>query len=394
MRVVVGCVGHWVHLWRGLFSALCRRGDLQLDVLTCGAEPATWRLCQECEACHPSLSMVNCRAHFSWLGHMAAWTFPPGVGRLVGRLAPDVIYSIGEISYASTYQLARAKTRHAPGARLFVYGAQNIGRSYPPPFSHFERQALRTMDHLFPVGAEAEQVVRDKGYRGPATRLPLGVDDGLFQRAEDPGDLRRQWGLSGFVVGYVGRLTPVKGVDLLVRALAALDKSVTALIVGHGPLQGDLEALAAELGVSARVRFAGGVSQTELPGLYSCMDAFVLPSRQVLYSQRQYGLGLSPVKIGLKEQFGRVLVEAMACRTPVIGSSSGEIPAVIGDAGLVFEEDSAEGLAAAIETYRRSPETAQAMAQRGYERAMSQYTWDVIAGRMVAAWREAVGDRG
>ena len=89
-------------------------------------------------------------------------------------------------------------------------------------------------------------------------------------------------------------------------------------------------------------------------------------------------MGMSPVKLGLKEQFGRVLVEAMACEVPVIGSSSGEIPTVVGDAGLVFPEGDAAGLARCIQQYRSSPELAAECARRGYERACANYTGVVV----------------
>ena len=391
MRVVIGCVGHWVHLWRGLFTALCDRGDVDLHVLTCGAAPGDWRLCQEAMEGRPNLSIVNLPAYLSRLGHMAAWTYPFGeVGRRVAATAPDIIYSIGEISYISTFQLARARERHAPRARLFVYGAQNISRKYPLPFSALEQYTVRRLDHLFPVGSDAEQVVRDKGYQGPATHMPLGVDETLFARTGDVSEARRRWGLEGFVVGYVGRLTPVKCVDLLLQAVAQMGGDAKALIIGHGPQEQALRALAAELGVTQNVQFVGSVPQTELPLLYSCMNAFVLPSREVEYSQREYGLGISPVRIGLKEQFGRVLVEAMACQVPVVGSTSGEIPTVIGDAGLVFREGDADDLARCLNEYRESPGLRAEKAQAGRERALAHYTWRVIADRMAGVWSDSL----
>jgi len=121
------------------------------------------------------------------------------------------------------------------------------------------------------------------------------------------------------------------------------------------------------------------------------MNAFVLPSREVEYSQREYGMGLSPIKIGLKEQFGRVLVEAMACEVPVVGSTSGEIPTVIGDAGLVFQEGDADDLARCLSEYRTSPALRAEKARAGRERALAEYTWRVIAERMAGVWRESRG---
>ena len=88
-----------------------------------------------------------------------------------------------------------------------------------------------------------------------------------------------------------------------------------------------------------------------------------------------------------KEQFGRVLTEAMACGVPVIGSSSGAIPEVIGDAGLVFPEGDAAALAAALERLRIDPALHAALAAAGLARVRAHYTQDVIATRTAAFYR-------
>ena len=101
-------------------------------------------------------------------------------------------------------------------------------------------------------------------------------------------------------------------------------------MAGGGPQQADLERLAVQLDLGQHVVFLGRVGSTDMPAFFASIDVLVVPSRTM------------PT---WKEQFGRVLVEAMACQTPVIGSDSGEIPHVIGDAGLVFPEGDAQALA-------------------------------------------------
>ncbi|KMW70854.1 hypothetical protein WN50_32145, partial [Limnoraphis robusta CS-951] len=71
--------------------------------------------------------------------------------------------------------------------------------------------------------------------------------------------------------------------------------------------------------------------------------------------------------VGWKEQFGHVLIEAMACKVPVIGSDSGEIPHVIGEAGVVFPEGKAEALGDCIRQLMENPQQAEKLALRGYE---------------------------
>lgn len=153
-------------------------------------------------------------------------------------------------------------------------------------------------------------------------------------------------------VAYVGRLVPEKGVDTLIQAAAMLDQ-VTVYIVGTGPAQRQLEKLALSYQLGKRVRFLGGLPSTEVPAFMASVDVLVLPSRTTAR---------------WKEQFGRVLVEAMASGTAVVGSNSGEIPHVIGDAGLVFAEGNAEDLAAALQRLQE-PSFRFAMVQRGLKRA-------------------------
>ena len=120
-----------------------------------------------------------------------------------------------------------------------------------------------------------------------------------------------------FVIGYAGGLLPEKGVDVLVRASAGLEQEWRLRFAGGGQ-EDALRELARELGVADRVEFVGRLPSTQMPDFYRRLDVLALPSRT------------TPT---WKEQFGRVLIEAMACGVPVVGSDSGEIPHVIGDAG-------------------------------------------------------------
>src|SRR5436305_9013059 len=94
------------------------------------------------------------------------------------------------------------------------------------------------------------------------------------------------------------------------------------------------------------------------------MDVFVLPSL---------------TRPNWKEQFGRVLVEAMACETPVIGSRSGEIPRVIGDAGLLFQEGNVQELAARVRRLLDDPTLYAQLAAQGRQRVLERYTQERIA---------------
>ncbi len=134
-----------------------------------------------------------------------------------------------------------------------------------------------------------------------------------------------------------------------------------------------LEAEAACLGVSERVIIKPGVPTYEAPRILEAFDVHVLPSRTFP---------------NWKEQFGRTLAEAMACETPVIGSDSGEIPHVIGDAGLIFPEGNAQELAARVRQLLDAPELYATLAAKGRQRVLENYTQERIARQTFEVYQE------
>lgn len=169
-----------------------------------------------------------------------------------------------------------------------------------------------------------------------------------------------------FVVGYVGRLAEQKGVDLLLRATALVQNTVCVLIVGDGPEKENLQRLAAELGIRDRVEFRPPTLQAKIQDVLREMDALVLASRS------------TPM---WREQFGRVLIEAMACGVPVIGSSSGEIPFVIGDAGIVFQEGEATDLAVSIQRLASDEGLRVTLRERGRRRVADSFSLEIAAAQ-------------
>jgi glycosyltransferase involved in cell wall biosynthesis len=188
----------------------------------------------------------------------------------------------------------------------------------------------------------------------------FGVDPARYART-DGAALRARLGLGGPVVGFVGRLVPEKGVDVLVDALATLDAQL--LVVGEGPAR---EAL--ERRVAARPRgravFVGAVAHDAVPEYLAALDALVLPSRTTSR---------------WAEQFGHVLIEAMAAGVPVVGSTSGAIPEVVGEAGLTFPEGDADALRARVRAVLTDEALRQTLIARGRARVEDTYTHAVIA---------------
>ncbi len=155
------------------------------------------------------------------------------------------------------------------------------------------------------------------------------------------------------------------------------------MLLGRGPLKEDLQAQAAKLGIDDRIRWVESVPHDDVPRYINLMSTLVLPSE----TTEAFATLTSR---GWKEQFGHVLIEAMACQVPVIGSDSGEIPHVIGDAGLVFPESQADKLAAYIRTLMESPDQQTSLSKRGYDRAIAQYTNHALAQQTLNFYKELV----
>ena len=298
-------------------------------------------------------------------GHFHLHYFPR-LGAALRAFRPDILHIDEEPCNLATWH-ALWQARRA-GCRALFFSWQNLNRRYPPPFSLGERYVLRGVDHGLAGTQDAADVLRAKGYRGPLTVIPqFGIDPQLFRPAEAPGPTRP------FTLGYFGRLVAAKGLHSLLEALALMDGQPPRLrLVGEGPLRAELAALAQRLGIRDRVRFCAAQPSAAMPAQYHQIDVLVLPS----LTRRNW-----------KEQFGRVLVEAMAAGLPVVGSDSGAIPAVIGEAGLCFAEGDATALAACLTRLQGDAALRRAMAGRGRARALAHFTHAQVAAATVAVYR-------
>ncbi|MCY3719573.1 MAG: glycosyltransferase family 4 protein [Anaerolineaceae bacterium] len=289
----------------------------------------------------------------------------PELGAALRDFRPDVLHVDEEPYNLAAWQALRLGRRY--GCRTLFFCWQNILRRYPPPFSLGERYVLRGADHAIAGTTGAADVLRAKGYGGPLSVIPqFGVDPQRFRPAgERPS--------RPFTIGYFGRFVPEKGLHSLLEALTLLDRDCHLLAVGDGPLRPHLETMVIQLNLHGRVRLEAAQPSSAMPAQYGRIDALVLPS----LTRRNW-----------KEQFGRVLIEAMASGVPVVGSDSGAIPDVIGDAGLVFPEGDAAALAGKLRRLQREDGLRRHLAQRGRERATLHFTHAGVADATVAVYRE------
>ena len=237
---------------------------------------------------------------------------------------------------------------------------------------------LRRARHIVAAGGyPAKEAEHAAGRALPITVVPPGVDTDRFQPLDAAARTaaRAHFGIADdaeLVVG-ISRLVPRKGFDTAIRAAALLQRARPDLVLaisGGGRDEGRLKGLAEQLG--APVRFLGRVSNEDLPLLYGCADVYTMLCRN------RWG-GLE------QEGFGIVFLEAAACAVPqVAGRSGGAHEAVEhGVTGLVVDTpDDPRAVAAAFEELLDDPERARRMGVAGRERAVREFSYDVLAHRL------------
>ncbi len=251
----------------------------------------------------------------------------------------------------------------------------------PPVRVAGEERVVATADRLVaPTPAEARQLVELYAASPAAVRIvPPGVDHARFR----PGDRAAARAALGtrarFVIAFVGRIQPLKGADVAVRALAALAArqdalDVELLVVGGvsgngGGEPARLERLAREAGVGGRVRFLPPQPHERLAEVFRAADVVLVPS----YS----------------ESFGLVALEAQACGTPVVAAQVGGLVHAIGDGttGLLVPGHDPAAFASAVAGLLASPRRLAAMGAAA-ARFAGAHGWDRTAARMLDIYGE------
>ena len=243
-----------------------------------------------------------------------------------------------------------------------------------------ETTLLRSVDGVVvSTRAEAEEMIRLYGvYPGRVAVIAPGVDLDVFWPRDRTLARERLGVTEPGVVLYVGRLEPLKGLDILVRAVADLAMADTTrlLVVGGDPdsdeLVGELGSLARSVGVAERVTFAGSVPQQELPWYYSAADVLVLPSHY--------------------ESFGMVALEAMACGTPVVVSRVGGLKTFVrnGESGYLVPWRCSDPFSQQIEMILASPSLRRAMGDAALSAARGM-GWSGVSSRMMDFYNSLIG---
>lgn len=203
-----------------------------------------------------------------------------------------------------------------------------------------------------------------KGYKKKIMEIPLGIDEKLYRPGIDIKDINKKYDLDSFTIGFVGRVEHQKGIFDLIEALNIMKEyNWKCIIVGNGSSLSDVKKKVEEYCLVDRVIFTGAVEPKDIPLFINAMDVLVVPSRTTF---------------NWKEQFGRVIAEAMACGVPVIGSDSGAIPEVIGSGGVIFKEGDIYGLKNSIINLMENKEYREILKKNALER-VKQYSWNSIS---------------
>jgi glycosyltransferase involved in cell wall biosynthesis len=290
----------------------------------------------------------------------------PNLAQTYREFQPDIIDIWEEPWGLVSAHATRLREKLLPRSILISETEQNINKTLPMVFERMRRYCLKRADFVVARSSEALEVTRQKGYDGPAAVVPNAVDAKLFHPM-DRAACRTKLGVDGFVLGYIGRMVQIKGLEDLLEAIPHCTPEVNLLMVGDGDFKAALEAKVAALGIGQRVRFINGKPLNELPEIYNALDLFVLPS----WSTPTW-----------KEQFGRVIIESHACGIPVIGSDSGAIPEVIGFGGHTFPERQPRAMAQIIRDLASDPRKTAELGEIGRRQVEQRYTWKHVAERM------------
>lgn len=259
------------------------------------------------------------------------------------------------------------------------------------------KQAARPAEHELPLRAEEERriiaqsdrvIVATDDERTQIARLygaprchlhiiPCGVDLARFTpagREEARAQIRQMLRLGDEpLLLYVGRLDPLKGAELLVRTLPLLREQATLVLLGgdaHDPERRRLRALAREMGIAQRIRFADAAPQDALPDYYRAADLLTVASHY--------------------ESFGMVAVEALACGTPVIAPAVGGLPSIIrdGENGALLYQRTPAQFAACIDALLASPQCLDHLRAQARP-SILRLGWPAIAASVSALYDEA-----
>jgi glycosyltransferase involved in cell wall biosynthesis len=285
--------------------------------------------------------------------------------RLLTDFRPELVQIEEEPwSLAAAGAAALARRLHVP---YIVLTRESLPAS-PGAFGRLRRS--RVLSHakgLIAINELAAKLVSRRHPSLPLKVIPqVGVSVPLHMtRPQRP----------GLTIGFFGRLLPEKGLDLVFRACVKLIGRWSIVVVGTGPAQEELEGLAERLGIAGRVTWLGALPRHRVDEVWAVLDCLVLPSRTAPH---------------WVEGMPRAAIEGMANGVPLVVSTAGALPEIVGPAGLIVPEENVDAIAEALQRLHDTPAERERLSAEGRRRALGEYTDAAIAEKTLRFWRDAV----
>ncbi len=335
-------------------------------------QAAQWNKRFEVETPYPQLNVYAVPIWFE--GRAGAHFYPPGaITKTINEFQPDIIQIEEEVFSLAAFEVSLLARRF--NIPVVVFGWENMDRKLPVPRRWIRQFVFKNTHCIIAGNHEGASLVKQWGYTKPVEVMPqMGVDVDLFS----PGLRSLQTEDKSLRIGFVGRIAHQKGIDTLIEAASKLKQQghhFNLYICGSGPEMETLQQLAQDNNLDEEITWRGGVSHDEVPQEMANMDLLVLPSRTVST---------------WKEQFGHVLIEAMSIGIPVIGSTCGEIPNVVGKSELVFPEGDAHSLAKILARFIQDRQWWQDMSDYSLQRVAQHYSHERIAERLISLWNNVL----
>ncbi|WP_017655130.1 hormogonium polysaccharide biosynthesis glycosyltransferase HpsO [Fortiea contorta] len=318
--------------------------------------------------------------------HQGLLTFGADLVSLLQEFRPQIIQvEQGSRGLAYTQMIILNQLLRLKAKNIF-FTWWNLPYKLKLPIALLEKYNFIHSHGIICGNQDGAKILQARGYQGKIKVMPqLGIDETIFTPQAQP-ELAAIFDIKtgDFVIGYVGRFVEEKGLLTLLKSLKKLaEKPWKLLLLGRGDLQTEIVKIVKDNNWHHRVIVVESVPHDAVANYINLMSTLVLPS-ETTHNLKTL------TAVGWKEQFGHVLIEAMACKVPVIGSDSGEIPYVIGDGGLVFPEGDAQALANCLIQLMEKPELAKNISVKGYERAMSIYTNRALAQQQLEFYKEII----
>jgi len=279
-----------------------------------------------------------------------------------------IVHAEEEPDSLSALQIILAHRILAPASRMILHAYQNVNRPKGLIVKNVLKVTLKGSNVILCANSDAIRVLKEYGHKGTTEVIPdEGVDTDFFKpsKTQDSPD--------HFSVMFAGRFVPEKGLDILFHANKLLNRDFRLLMVGTGPEEHELRLMTEELDIKKHITLLGSHKPAEMPFFINQADVLVFPSRSSYV---------------WKEQYGRVLLEAMACKVSVFGSDNGAIPEVVDDGGLLFQENNAEELANCLRHLIDVPWFCKELGEKGYKRANTLFSQREIARKTVEFYRK------